>query len=101
MKQVILSADGDDRKYVVPDIVADNLEEYCLKFIKWLINSSKASSYRKKFKRSVHLCYDESDFIDWLNKYVFPKDPDNYSKYVKNIGFNGGKDYPDLPWFNF
>lgn len=28
MKKVILSADGDSTIYLVPDIVADNLDEY-------------------------------------------------------------------------
>lgn len=32
MKEVILSADGDSVVYLVPAAVAENLEEYCLKF---------------------------------------------------------------------
>ncbi len=37
IKEVILSADGDSIVYLVPDDVADNLEEYCLEFCSnWL-----------------------------------------------------------------
>lgn len=32
MKRIILSNDGDSLIYSVPDIVAENLEKYCLKF---------------------------------------------------------------------
>ncbi len=41
MKEVILSADGDSIVYLVPDAVADNLEDYCLEFCSnWLRNIS-------------------------------------------------------------
>ena len=30
MKEIILSADGDSVVYLVPDVVADNLEKYCI-----------------------------------------------------------------------
>ena len=56
MKNVILSADGDSIVYSVPDEVADNLREYCLRFTKQ-INSK---------------CYTEADFIEWLNQECFP-----------------------------
>lgn len=32
MKKVILSSDGDSVLYLVPDVVADDLEAYCLDF---------------------------------------------------------------------
>lgn len=61
MKEVILSADGDSILYLVPDVVAENLEEYCLEFCSnWLRNSPDAEKYRK----GDILCYSESDFID-------------------------------------
>ena len=45
MKNVIISADGDRMVYSVPDIVADNLTEYCIEFCdKWL----RTSPYAKK-----------------------------------------------------
>lgn len=37
MKNVILSADGDRMVWSVPDVVAANLEEYCMEFCcRWL-----------------------------------------------------------------
>ena len=47
MKKVILSADGDSIIYLVPDIVADNLEKYCIEFCDdWLWHSPQAAKYR-------------------------------------------------------
>lgn len=100
MKEVILSADGDSIVYLVPDVVAENLEEYCLEFCSnWLCNSPDAEKYRK----GRILCYTERDFIDYLNVYAFP---DYESKMVKNLGWtdleeNLPEDYKDYAYFNF
>ena len=98
MKNIIISADGDRMVYSVPDTVADNLEKYCMEFIDWLEASPDAKRYRKKGV----MCYDESDFILYLNKYVFPKEQ---SVFVKNIGneYNqrAASEYKDWPSFNF
>ena len=100
MKKVILSADGDRVVYSVPDVVADNLEKYCLEFCAdWLHNSPNAKKYR------IHggVCFTEADFIDYLNQYVFPTEQ---STFVKNLGWIGSGDalpeeYRDCPYFNF
>ena len=100
MKEVILSSDGDSVMYSVPDKVADNLEKYCLDFCNdWLWNSPDAEKYRIE----MGVCYTESDFIDYLNKYIFP---DCESKMLKNLGWTElGKDLPaeysKLPYYNF
>ena len=100
MKKVILSADGDSIVYLVPDDVADNLEEYCLQFCSnWLRYSPDAEKYRK----DGILCYTERDFIDYLNAYVFP---DCESKIVENLGWTNLGDnlperYKNYPYFNF
>ena len=100
MKKVILSADGDSIVYLVPDDVADNLEEYCLEFCSnWLRHSPDAEKYRK----DGILSYTEKDFIDYLNAYVFP---DYESKMVENLGWtnlgdNLSEGYKDYPYFNF
>ena len=45
MKNIIISADGDRMVYSVPDIVADNLTEYCIEFCdKWLRTSPHAKN---------------------------------------------------------
>lgn len=100
MKEIILSADGDSFLYLVPDIVADNLCEYCLEFCdNWIWSSPDA----EKFRKGLGVCYKESDFVDYLNKYIFPEQK---SKLIKNLGWtNLGKNIPpkykNLPYFNF
>ncbi len=47
MKNVILSHDGDSVVYSVPDIVAENLEKYCLEFTNWMYHSRHA---RRNYK---------------------------------------------------
>ena len=100
MKNVILSADGDSVIYSVPDEVADNLDKVCIEFCdNWLRTSPQAKKYRTK----QGVCYNESDFIEYLNKYIFP---DQISTLVKNIGWTElGNNLPDeyqgLPYFNF
>lgn len=80
MEEVILSADGDSVLYLVPAAVAENLEEYCLKFCSdWLRNSPDAERYRA----GKAVCYTEADFIDYLNTCVFP---DCKSKMINNLG---------------
>ena len=100
MKGVILSADGDSIVYLVPAVVAENLEEYCLKFCSdWLWNSPDAENYRV----GKAVCYTEADFIKYLNTYVFP---DCESKMIKNLGWtdlgeNLPEEYRNLPYYNF
>ncbi len=100
MKKVILSADGDSILYLVPNAVAENLEEYCMKFCAdWLWNSPDAEKYRV----GNGVCYTEADFVEYLNTYVFP---DCKSKMLMNLGWTdyGTKlslDYRDYPYFNF
>jgi len=100
MKEVIISADGDSIVYSVPDIVANNLKEYCIEFCdKWMKTSPDAEKYRL----NEGYCFNESDFIDYLNEYLFPEQK---STFVKNLGWTDfGKnlpfEYQSLPYFNF
>ncbi len=98
MKNIIISADGDRMVYSVPDTVADNLEEYCMEFIDWL----EASPDAKRYRKNGVMCYDESDFILYLNKYVLPKEQ---SVFVKNLGNEYNRraisKYKEYPSFNF
>ena len=88
MKNVIISADGDRMVYAVPNIVADNLTEYCIEFCdKWL----RTSAY-------------ERDFIEYLNRFKFPQEP---SVFIENLGPIGIDELPiperykDCPMFHF
>lgn len=100
MKEVIISADGDSIVYLVPDVVADNLRKYCVSFCdKWMRTSPNAKKYRIK----GGYCYNEAEFIDYLNEYIFPKQK---SVFVKNLGWtdlgrNLPAEYKDCPYFNF
>ena len=99
MKQVILSADYDKVIYLVPDEVANHLREYCIQFCnEWLWKAEEASKYRHIMDGEVCVCYNEEDFIEYLNTYIFPDQP---STFVKNLGFDIPKQYQHLPYFNF
>ena len=98
MKKVILSADNDSVVYLVPDTVAENLEEYCIKFSDWLY-AKKPSKYRTK----GGMCFTQEAFIEYLNHVAFPYEE---SKEIENIGWTDfGEDLPPkyngLPYFNF
>lgn len=67
MREVILSADGDSVVYSVPEEVANNLSKYCIVFCdKWMKTSPDPKKYKIKGD-----CYNEEDFIDYLNVYIF------------------------------
>ena len=94
MQKVLLSADHEIGVYLVPDEVAENLSEYCIYFCdEWLKNSPDADKYRSK-----GCFYIESDFIDYLNEYVFPEEK---SVFIKKLGYNIPPEYKYDPYFNF
>lgn len=97
MKRIILSNDGDSVIYSVPDIVAENLGKYCLKFSNRLYNNKP-----KKYWINGAMCFGTDDFIAYLND-LFPNEQ---SKFLLNIGWtnldeNIPEKYKDLPYFNF
>jgi len=100
MKKVVISADGDRKVYSVPDVVAENLEKYCMEFCTtWLWESPHA----KKYRMDGGLCYNEDDFIEYLNKWVFP---DEKSVLIKNLGWMDYSEsvpapYDECPEFHF
>ena len=121
MKNVILSADGDRMVWSVPDVVAANLEEYCMEFccrwlhnirseerrvgiLCWLRESPDAAQYRTPMESGeVLCCYNESDFIKYLDQFLFPGQP---CVFVENIGDMSlelpvPERYRDCPEFNF
>ena len=66
---------------------------------KWM----KTSPNAKKYKIKGGYCYNEADFIDYLNEYAFPEEK---SVFVKNLGWtdlgrNLPAEYKDHPYFNF
>lgn len=100
MKNVVISADGDRIVYSVPDVVADNLSKYCIEFCtKWI----RKSPHAKKYRIRGGVCYNEDDFIEYLNTYIFP---DEKSVLVTNLGWIDFSSklpapYCNYPEFNF
>lgn len=99
MKNIVLSADGEIKVYSVPEAVADYLYEYCMDFDKWLWSSPDAKKYRTRHG----VCYNEDDFIEYLNTWIFPEQK---SVLVENLGWIDFKSelpepYTDCPRFNF
>lgn len=103
MKNVLLSADGEISVFCVPDHVAENLEKYCLEFsCHWLRESPDAAKYRVKRDDGFVLCYNEKDFIAYLNRYAC----DGPSALVTTLANvfrveDAPEEYCDLPYFNF
>lgn len=100
MKNIVISADGDRKVYLVPDVVANDLQKYCNEFCNvWI----RRSPYAKKYRTRGGVCYNEEDFIDYLNTYLFPNEK---SVFVKNLGWIDFHSklpapYCDYPEFNF
>ncbi len=104
MKNILLSADGEISVYSVPDEIADNLRKHCMEFCdKWLCESPDAARYYMRDPEGeMCLCYDESDFIDYLNNFVCDTPSVLVEKLTGVYEFRKvPKKYSDLPWFNF
>ncbi len=103
MKRVLLSADGEISVFNVPDEVADNLEQYCLEFCRdWLHKSPNAEKYCTKLGDVIGVCFNEKDFIDYLNQYIC----DEQSVLITiltgvYVGDELPAEYKELPYFNF
>lgn len=103
MKNVLLSADSEISVFLVPDEVADNLEQYCWDFCyNWLFQSPDAAKYRVKMGNTMGVCYNEKDFIDYLNQYIC----EEQSLWITSLpevyaGDELPKEYAGLPYFNF
>ena len=105
MKHVLLSADNCPSVYLVPDIVADNLDMYCIEFCDhWLRESPDAAAYRVNHGTCIGVCYNEEDFIKYLNTWMFPDQP---STWIETLEIDPNPDadipqkYADCEWFNF
>ncbi len=95
MKEVLLSADGAVCLYLVPDEIADNLEEYCTVFCdEWIWGGPESS----RFIRGGVACYGVDDFIYYLNKYICP---DEQVRLVRAFADGVPKKYRNCPYFNF
>ena len=79
MKSVLLSADGDVLVYAMEDAIADHLDAWALEFRDWL----RYGPERDRYIRDDVACYGVSDFIHYLNDWMFPEYP---AVFVENLG---------------
>ena len=102
MREVILSSDGEAMLCLVPDAVAENLEDYCRAFAEnWLWRSPHARKYHRVLRGVDGVVFTEADFIDYLNRWAFPGE---LSRIVRGLGcpfYDIPEDYRSLPHFNF
>lgn len=104
MKPVLLSAGGTMTVYMVPDEVADHLKKYCRTFCdRWLPYSKEAAKYRVKESYGTCLCYNESDFIEYLNTHHFRSQPSRRAEGMESVMDESElpAEYRDIPSFNF
>ncbi len=89
MKHIILSAGGTKRVYSVPDKIADNLEDACWYFRTfWIFEDSQ----RERFVKDEVACYNDKDFIAYLNDWEMPE---FNSVLVEDLGCVEGHEIPD------
>ncbi len=109
MKHILLSADSKPSVYLVPDIVADNLRDYCLEFLSALYNFENNREFEIVDDEHVDsysettVVYDETGFIYWLNHIKFPNEPSIFVETLEWEAFDGimPEIYKLSPWFNF
>ncbi len=109
MKHILVSADSKPSVYLVPDIVADNLRDFCLDFLSDLYNMENDRDLEIIDNEHVTsddestLCFDETGFIYWLNQYKFPDEPSMFVETLDWEAFEGvlPENYKSCPWFNF
>lgn len=100
MKEIVLSADNHVKLYSVPAIVAENLDKYCWDFAEgWVWQGPESGKYLVLRGNQYVAFFDESHFIDYLNKWLFPNQP---STLVKDLGtYEIPEEYRDYPNYNF
>lgn len=103
MKRILLSADDDIKLYAVPDEVADDLDSYCHEFCcVWLRESPDAAKYRTMVGNSVGYMYSDSDFIEYLNKYVCEEKSELLQVFTGKYDLDEiPEEYRQLPYFWF
>ena len=101
MKEVILSHDSERMLYLVPDEVAEQLDQYCWDFAaNWVWRGPEHKRFRKEFGDGlVGVMFGAPDFIDYLNRYLFAE---QRSMLVKRLGcYELPEEYKEYPHYNF
>ena len=103
MKEVILSHDGEAVIYQVPAEVAADLDRFCWDFAaNWVWHGPENAKYLRNFGNGqLGAVFGAPDFIDYLNKWVFPGQP---SRRIKGLGcfdYEVPEEYRNYPQYNF
>lgn len=102
MAEVILSADDKAKVYSVPAEVAHNLQKYCLEFATdWVWHGSESAKYLKKHNNQYVAVFNASDFIDYLNDWVFQSQSSTLLKELDYFDYELPEEYQKYPRFNF
>lgn len=102
MREVILSADDKAKLYSVPAEVAHDLTRYCLEFATdWVWHGSESAKYLKRHKDQYVAYFNAADFIDYLNRWVFPEQPSILVKELDCYDYELLEEYRGYPKFNF
>ena len=101
MKEIILSADGFARVYLVPDSVAGNLEKSCMEFNTWMWHDPNGAKLLKESNGMKVASYTEQDFIDYLNEWVFSDEKSVLVRELDCFINEVPKEYRKTPKFNF
>lgn len=103
MKKVLLSHDGKMKMYLVPDEVADNLKEYCMRFgFDWIMNDPNAQKLHIITPSgTIGYMFGAQDFIDYLNDFIFPNQKSTLVGEMDFYDYEIPEEYKGIPWFNF
>lgn len=102
MRQVLLSHDGPVQVYLVPDEVAENLEQYCWEFSgNWIWHNPNGAKLLKEVNGMQVAFYGAPDFIDYLNEWVFPQQPSKLVAQLDCYDDEIPEEYKDCPQYNF
>ena len=102
MKEVLLSHDSKVCIYSVPDEVAEHLQDYCLEFsVNWIWNNPMGAKLLKNINGITCAVYGATDFIEYLNEWVFPNQNSRFIMQLDFYDYETPKEYENYPQFNF
>ena len=103
MEEVILSHDNEAIIYLVPAEVAANLDHYCWDFAaNWVWHGPENAKFLHEIgNRQLGAMFGASDFIDYLNKHLFPDQKSTLVKGLDCYDYEIPDDYKFYPKYNF
>ncbi len=102
MKEVVLSADDKAKVYLVPAEVTHDLKRYCLEFATdWVWHGPESAKYLKRHNNQYVACFNVADFIEYLNRWIFPEQASTLVKELDFYDYELPDEYKKYPQFNF